>query len=271
AKVDEQKLQQVSDARTTDYMRQIAGGQTTAETPVNVMKDNSLTPENKRDVVAAFDLPPGRTSNPAVIDQALAALAQPTGRPQPGDIIKNPGLSPRDAHWLAGLAQQPNTALAPLQSALAQGRQTIAQGGNAGSGLMNPAGLAAYGRFQQALIGQARNGELPSGKDLTAMIANFRPTSEDTLSAVPVPTSRLPLGQIFGMYQMTESDHQNAIAQHGRAVDDAMRELEEKNAAAAAALRAANTRAANRNPRTPTGELKLPEQSEEDMDAAERE
>ncbi len=188
--------QQQSNATSGQYLDQINHDPTTgaAVTPANfslrVAHDDNIQPADKQALIGASQrlstgAPPVTTA--ATMDHMLGRLASPTDRPTTAQImtqVAQGNLSLADAKFLTAQSQQPpSPALQQLTSTLSDGKSALLS--NRGSGLYNPAGAAAYQRFQEFAVNAYKNGEPIDQKAFPDIVDRFRPTGNDVVNSVP--------------------------------------------------------------------------------------
>lgn len=170
----------------------------------SAMAGGDMANDDVQAVIGAYrkmtgpDDPP--STNPTTMDGLLTGLASQTGRPTPATVINQYAsgrLSYDDAAWAVKQAQQPPSAgLQQLTQNLATARSSLVS--DVGSGAVNPAGMAAYQRFQSYAVNAYKQGDPIEPKQLPNIVETFQPTGQDALSHVPVLPDRPSLNDIFG-------------------------------------------------------------------------
>jgi hypothetical protein len=169
-----------------------------------VIADPTMADTDKGAVINAYRRltsgGPKPTTNPLAMDGLLTGLASPTDRPTPAGIMQQVAagrLSYDDARWAINQAQQPpSPGLQQLNQNLATARASLVA--DPGSGTVNPAGMAAYQRFQFYAVNAYKSGDPIDAKQLPNIVETFQPTGQDALSHVPVLPDRPSLNDIFG-------------------------------------------------------------------------
>ncbi len=179
-----------SGAATSQYFNaipQVGGQQALPNFGLRVMHDDNIIPEDKAALIkaqSALASGPAPTTNPLTLDHMLTRLTS-GDKPSNAQLLNqvsagNLGIG--EAQFLMG--QDPNNpALHQLQATLSEGKATLTS--NNGSGVSSPAGVQAYQRFQQFAVNAYKNGEPIDAKSMPDVLARFKPTGEDAVSAIP--------------------------------------------------------------------------------------